>query len=159
MGISMLTTRHQPLVIGAHEEMKLELIKMHLEDKGFRKIRTFTESNELLSYLDDTRPWAVVTDINIKGLNGIDLIKRIRQKYKNLPIYVLFKEGTNEVIIEESIKAGAEGAITSNEEAGIEIEKKLRSYYTGQRKKVNVFFGLILLAIIIGVILYGIFTA
>ncbi|NMM49378.1 response regulator [Marinigracilibium pacificum] len=154
----MLANKHQPLVVGAHEEMKLELLKMHLEDKGFRKIRTFTDSSELLDFLDETRPWAVVTDINIKGLNGIDLIRRIKQKYKNLPIYVLFNEGVNEVIIEESIKAGAEDVIvTSDNNPGIQIEEKLRKFYNKQRRKVNLFFGFVLLSIILGIILYGLF--
>lgn len=66
---------------------------------------------ELLDILDQVICDIVLLDMNMSGLDGVDLIKRIRTEHRDLPILVLsmYNEGP---VANRAIKAGAAGYLT-----------------------------------------------
>lgn len=68
---------------------------------------------ELLELLRQSRPDIVMTDMNMPGICGIDLIGRIHSQYPQLPILVLSMLDEPQ-IASRAIKAGARGYITKD---------------------------------------------
>lgn len=71
-----------------------------------------TQNNglELLHALDNPppNPYVIFLDINMPGINGLDVLKKVREsaKHKSLPI-VMFSTSNDDVIIEKSRSLGA----------------------------------------------------
>ena len=78
-------------------------------DAGYTVI---TQSNglELLHALNNPppTPYVIFLDINMPGINGLDILKKVRESanYKMLPI-VMFSTSNDEAIIEKSRQLGA----------------------------------------------------
>ncbi|SIT16341.1 two component transcriptional regulator, LuxR family [Zobellia uliginosa] len=52
-------------------------------------LNTVTSAEEALQYLENESLGLVITDINLPGMNGIELIKKIKEINPNLPVLVL----------------------------------------------------------------------
>lgn len=67
------------------------LMKFSLEKENY-KVLTASNGNDALGVLENTDGVkCVVTDINMPGISGIDLVKKIREtiRYKFVPVIVL----------------------------------------------------------------------
>ncbi len=65
-----------------------ELLKLHLESNGFT-VSTFSSGHDGLNYVLSEKTDAVVLDINLEGLNGIDVCREIRREGYTTPILML----------------------------------------------------------------------
>lgn len=83
---------------------------------GFELIGEVSSGSELLKLLRQYKPDVVITDINMPGISGIDLIARIHGEYPALPILVLSMLDEPQ-IASYAIKSGARGYITKNRNA------------------------------------------
>jgi DNA-binding NarL/FixJ family response regulator len=83
---------------------------------GFNLIGEVSCGSKLLELLRQCKPDVVITDINMPGISGIDLIARIHSQYPRLPILVLSMLDEPQ-IASYAIKAGAHGYITKNRNA------------------------------------------
>ncbi len=52
-------------------------------------VRTFDNAGDALSALETDKPDAVVSDIRMPGMDGLELLDRIRQRYPNLPVLIM----------------------------------------------------------------------
>jgi two-component system, NtrC family, nitrogen regulation response regulator GlnG len=52
-------------------------------------ITAFASADHALHHLDDERPIAVITDVRMPGMDGMDFIERIHQAYPELPVIVM----------------------------------------------------------------------
>lgn len=50
---------------------------------------TFASAEALLFELDDLRPICVVTDMQMPGMNGIDLLRELRRRRPAIPVMVM----------------------------------------------------------------------
>ena len=66
------------------------------------------------------KPDVVIVDIFLRGLDGIELIKRIRPQYPDLPILVLSMHDES-LYAERALKAGADGYIMKQESSELII--------------------------------------
>ncbi|MCS6972078.1 MAG: response regulator, partial [Leptospiraceae bacterium] len=66
------------------------------------------DGNEALAKFRDGAFDLVITDINMPKMNGIELIRAIRQENANVPILVLTSE-TEEALRQQGTEAGANG--------------------------------------------------
>ncbi len=66
----------------------LVLLSVRLETAGYEVV-TAPGGEEALQKLEQLEPDAVLLDIVMPGANGLSILKTIREKDKNLPIFML----------------------------------------------------------------------
>jgi DNA-binding NarL/FixJ family response regulator len=76
------------------------------------------DGDELLQHLNKGRVDLVLTDMNMPGLSGTELIKTIRSRFPTLPILV-FSMHSESQIASQALKMGAQGYITKDSEPEI----------------------------------------
>ncbi len=57
--------------------------------KATIKTRSFADADELLAALRDTLPDALITDIRMPGMDGLELLDRVQHNYPELPVIVM----------------------------------------------------------------------
>lgn len=88
------------------------IIKNLLRDLGYNNTHEADDGNTALPMLKNGDFQFVVTDWNMPGMQGIDLLKAIRldDKLKHLPVLMVTAEAKREQII-EAAQAGVNGYI------------------------------------------------
>lgn len=81
--------------------------------EGFQCVGAFEDCLNLLQDIGNTKPDVVLMDIQMPGINGIDAVKMLREKYPQLKILMQTIFEDNEKIF-HSILAGASGYILKN---------------------------------------------
>lgn len=59
-----------------------------LERKGV-EYRLFEDASSVLAALNEERPSVLVTDIRMPGMTGTDLLRRVKEKYPELPVIIM----------------------------------------------------------------------
>ena len=72
------------LVVDDEENIRF-LYKEELEDEGF-SVELAKNGEEALEKLPDFKPDLITLDIKMPGMNGIEVLKRIREQDRELPI-------------------------------------------------------------------------
>lgn len=80
---------------------------------GFACVGAFEDCLDLLKDIEDTKPDVVLMDIEMPGINGIEAVRILREKYPDLKILMqtIFEDSEK---IFNSILAGASGYILKN---------------------------------------------
>jgi len=88
------------------------IIKNLLRDLGFNNIREAADGSTALQMLQNDNIDFLVTDWNMPGITGIDLLKAVRadETLSALPVLMLTAESNREQII-EAAQAGVNGYI------------------------------------------------
>ena len=81
--------------------------------EGFTCVGAFEDCLDLLKNIEDTKPDVVLMDIQMPGINGIEAVGMLREKYPGLKILMQTIFEDNEKIF-QSILAGASGYILKN---------------------------------------------
>ena len=81
-----------------------ELVASLLEQRGF-DVLTETRPEDVLETLEETRVDCVVSDYDMPGMTGIDLLEATRTAYDDLPFILFTGKGTEEVA-SHAISAG-----------------------------------------------------
>lgn len=63
-----------------------------------------------LEYLKDSEPDIVLTDLHMPGLNGLQLVERVRDESSSLPVILMTAKGSED-IASQALKAGAAGYV------------------------------------------------
>jgi DNA-binding NtrC family response regulator len=98
------------ILIVDDEPLNLDLLDQELADLGHTTERA-TDGSEALLKLESTNPELILLDYQMPGMNGIEVLREIRKRDKNLPVVILTAYGTIERAV-EAIKAGADDFIT-----------------------------------------------
>jgi DNA-binding response OmpR family regulator len=72
------------MVVDDEENIRF-LYKEELEDEGF-SVELAKNGEEALGKLSDFKPDLITLDIKMPGMNGIEVLKRIREQDRELPI-------------------------------------------------------------------------
>jgi two-component system response regulator (stage 0 sporulation protein F) len=72
------------MVVDDEENIRF-LYKEELEDEGF-SVELAKNGEEALEKLPDFKPDLITLDIKMPGINGIEVLKRIRERDRELPI-------------------------------------------------------------------------
>lgn len=98
----------------------VSMIKMRLESSGYEVI-TSSNGKEGLEKVDSEKPDVVFLDILMPELNGLEALKRIKQKNKDLPVYII-TAFSNEERFKEARDLGASGFIVKSGDFKKEIQ-------------------------------------
>lgn len=82
-----------------------KLLTYWVRDKWNYPVEVFENGEDVLKKLS-SRPSLVLLDIMLPGLNGVEVLKRIKQFDENLPVIMLSAQGRIEVAL-EALKLGA----------------------------------------------------
>ena len=74
-------------------------------DPALRVVYAAT-GEEALALLPRVRPAAVVTDLQMPGMSGLDLVRAIREDHPGVPVVLMTAGGSEEVVV-EALRAGA----------------------------------------------------
>ena len=66
----------------------LNLVRRRLESTGYQVV-TAQDGKEALRAMENSRPDAVLLDIMMPRMSGLELLKKIRKSDKKLPIFML----------------------------------------------------------------------
>ncbi len=81
------------------------IVEMALGDRGYR-ILTAPSAEDAAGVLERERVQAVVTDLQLPGRSGLDLLADVTERWPGLPVILITAFGTVESAV-EAIKAGA----------------------------------------------------
>lgn len=84
------------------------------ESRDFSVCGEAADGPQSLELLEKLKPEIAIIDLNLKGMNGIELIKNIRKRYAKIKILVvsMFDES---VYAERALRAGANGYVMKEE--------------------------------------------
>jgi DNA-binding NtrC family response regulator len=88
----------------------LELLRRNLESRGYR-ILTALNAMEAIKTLGATGVDLVITDLKMPGASGIELIRHIRENFKNIEVMMITGYPTIETAV-KAVKSGAEEYLT-----------------------------------------------
>lgn len=88
----------QKILVVDDEEDIADLIKFHLEENGYQ-VDTCQNGLEVLPRIEKNLPDLVVLDLMLPGIGGMDLCKRIKEKYALPIIMVTAKSGETDAVL------------------------------------------------------------
>ncbi len=93
-------------ILVVDDEIKMRrVLQMILQKEGY-EIVTSKDGREALQKVEEENFDLVLTDMKMPGLSGIDLLKKIRESDKEIPVIMITAYGT----VETAVKAMKEGA-------------------------------------------------
>jgi DNA-binding NarL/FixJ family response regulator len=97
---------------------------------GYACTGSFENCHQLEKKIDDSKPDVVLMDIGMPGMNGIEAVKVLREKFPEIKILMqtVFEEDDK---IFDSIRAGASGYILKNTNATRILEFIKETYEGG----------------------------
>jgi PAS domain S-box-containing protein len=119
------------------EPSLLELAKLFLEQGGEFSVDTTVSAPDALSRMQSTRYDAIIADYQMPVMDGIELLKAVRERFGDIPFILFTGRGREEVVI-DAINNGADfyiqkgGAPTAQ---FAELAHKIRQAVTRHRVK------------------------
>lgn len=77
------------LIVDDHLLFGLGLKELLLKESGYEVTGPVTDLNEITSIIQTISPDVVLLDINLDGLNGIELGKKLKSEFGNIKIIIL----------------------------------------------------------------------
>src|SRR5437660_1710414 len=102
----------EPILIVDDTPVNLKLTRILLEHEGY-EVRTATGAEEALALLESFRPRLVLADIQMPGVDGLEMTRRIKRDPRNRGILVVALTAlTMKGDEEKALAAGCHGYIT-----------------------------------------------
>jgi DNA-binding NtrC family response regulator len=98
----------------------LEVIRIRLESSGYEVIISMS-GEDALKKIKEESPSAVLLDILMPGIDGLEVLKRIRKIDENLPVYMITAFSTEERF-KAANKLGASGFIVKTDDLAKQIK-------------------------------------
>lgn len=97
---------NSPLILVVDDDDNLRwVLKTQLEEMGYAA-ETAADGASALNAIDKQPPALVLTDLNMPGMSGLDLMERIRRDYPEIPVVIITAFGT----IQSAVQAMRSGA-------------------------------------------------
>lgn len=97
----------EPILIVDDEEAVREMLALLLSDSGFR-VFTAENGKQALQIIGDYRPQIVICDLKMPGMNGIELLRRIKTEAPDTEIITMSGHGDMELAVQSLIFEAAD---------------------------------------------------
>lgn len=87
-----------------------EFLQSFFEERDF-KVLTALSGEEALRVIEKERPEIILLDIKMPGIDGIEVLKRVKEKHAGIRVIMVTALETSEKI-EKALKSGADNYIT-----------------------------------------------
>jgi DNA-binding response OmpR family regulator len=117
-----------------------DLLSDHLEDKGY-EVTLCTNGDDALEYLIDEKFDLALLDINTPGMTGIEVLKTIREDYKNLTPSIMITAYQDTKHLKDSFESGVDDYIKKPfdlEELDQRIMRLCRQFSIGQNSEIKI---------------------
>ncbi|MFA5085711.1 MAG: response regulator [Candidatus Omnitrophota bacterium] len=98
----------------------LAVMCARLEANDYEVI-TASNGEDALNYVKNDKPDAVLLDILMPGIDGLEVLRRIRKMNENLPVYIITAFSTDERF-KAANKLGASGFIVKTDDLAKEVD-------------------------------------
>ena len=98
----------------------LEVMRTRLEANDY-EVTTAANGEEALNYVKNSKPDAVLLDVLMPGIDGLEVLRRIRKMDDSLPVYIVTAFSTDERFKAAS-KLGASGFIVKTDDLAKEVD-------------------------------------
>lgn len=103
------------------DESLLEIGSLFMEKFGFR-VYTSTSGQEALSLISSNKFDAIISDFQMPGMNGLELLKSLRANGYDIPFIMLTGQGSEE-IASDALNNGADYYLIKEVNASAQYEK------------------------------------
>ncbi len=121
--------RKRILLVDDHPLIRKGIALTLEEEASFEVCEQLSDAEEALKRISEINPDAAVVDVSLPGMNGIELVKRLRGLLPDLKILIVSRHD-EELYAERAIRAGANGYIMK-QEAGEVLVKGLHKIFNG----------------------------
>lgn len=121
--------RKKIAIVDDHPLMRKGLAQTLEAEPSLRVTAQLSKAEEMIQDLDILRPDLILTDISLKGMNGLELVKHLLARDRTLKILVVSRH-EEDVYAERVIRAGAKGYIMKHEAAEV-LLKAVRKILNG----------------------------
>jgi DNA-binding NarL/FixJ family response regulator len=118
------------VVFEDNHSLRIGLCHLINRTSGFQCVGAFEDCSNLLKNIRETSPDIVLMDIGMPGINGIEAVKILREKYPEMKVLMQTIFDENEKIF-QSILAGASGYILKNTPSARFMEAIKETYEGG----------------------------
>jgi len=95
-----------PTILAVDDEaLSLSLLEFHLREAGFTPL-TATSGAEALAILEYNPVDLIISDLFMPGMDGFELLRQVRERYRGIPIIVITAHGSVEGAV-EAMRLGA----------------------------------------------------
>lgn len=119
------------LLADDHSIVRAGLRRIVEESGDMAVVAEASDGNEAIQKVHKTEPDVAVIDISMPGLDGLEVIGRLRSQYPDLPILVLTMHEEEQYVV-RAIEAGAMGYITKRS-APEQLVAAIRKVKEGKR--------------------------
>ena len=98
----------------------LEVVRTRLEANDY-EVATVANGEEALNYVKNNTPDAVLLDILMPGIDGLEVLRRIRKMDASLPVYIITAFSTDERF-KAANRLGASGFIVKTDDLAKEVD-------------------------------------
>ena len=115
------------------DKLYQEVVRLALLRQGYENVQLFSSAEECLPSLSN-KPDVMLLDIGLARLNGVDLLKRVKQESRNIRAFMLSSSDDPDVI--EGCKfVGADGYVVKGDDAFEQIGKIMGDIENRKKKK------------------------
>ena len=95
-----------PRILVVDDEKEVRALLSRFFTKKKYQVRTAETAEEAIRILESESMDAVLLDIHLPGMSGLDALSRIRARWPGLPVVMISGQGDEEVA-KETLRAGA----------------------------------------------------
>jgi CheY-like chemotaxis protein len=107
-----METKSRILIVDDDPDV-LELLKDLFTKKGYL-IECVTSGQEALDFAEKSEAAGVLLDIKMPEMDGIETLRRLKEKKPQLPVVMLTAYGYDDNFINKALELGATGYISKN---------------------------------------------